>query len=86
MANAKIKKMKSNYTTDELIRFIYKEMSADELTQTAEALKTDSRLQEEYEALIATINNLNNEVLPGPSETSIEIIMNFAKAQHPELQ
>jgi len=77
--------MTRNFTTEDLIRYAYGEMPEQEVFELELALRADSRIEQEYEALTATIHQLGNE-MPGPSDTSIEFIMKFAKAQHPELQ
>lgn len=77
--------MTKQFTTEDLIRYAYGEMTAHEKQDLEQSLRTDSRLQQEYEALTATMHQLG-DALPGPSNTSMEIIMKFAKAQHPELQ
>lgn len=77
--------MHNNFTHEDLLRFFYNETSIEEKRSIERALKSDAHLKLDFEKLITSLDKLNEMTLE-PSESSISIIMNFAKNQHPELQ
>ena len=70
--------MKSYYTSESLLQFIYKECSNEEAKEIKKAILTDMDLAKEYHAMLTVIESLNTVTLLEPSQTSIDIILNHA--------
>lgn len=66
--------------TDDLIRFIYNETSAEESNEISIALLSNTNLLNEYESLKDTVLQLDSINLL-PSKTSIDIIMEESHRQ-----
>lgn len=64
-------------TTEDMIRFFYNEMSAEEALQTKEAIEKDSALRELYQHFQSTLKELNTVSL-SPEQSSIDRIMRYA--------
>lgn len=64
-------------TTEDMIRFFYNEMSAEEALQTKEAIEKDSALLELYQHFQSTLKELNTVSL-SPEQSSIDRIMRYA--------
>ncbi len=65
------------YTSEDLLRFIYKETSAKESIDMAAALEKDYRLKEEYNMLKESISILP-KVTFSPSRNSLKRILNYS--------
>ena len=67
-----------NYTTEELIQYVYRETSP-EITQAIEkALENDWNLKEKLGALKESMNQLDT-VITSPREQSVMAILNYAR-------
>jgi hypothetical protein len=60
-----------------LLRFIYKETSADEGTRIKRAILSNPELAGEYHAMLTVKEDLDTEFLE-PSQTSVNIILQHA--------
>jgi len=69
--------MKNNFTNESLIQFIYKECSAEDAALIRKEIVNNTEFAYEYHTLRAMVNNLDT-IKEEPSQTSIEIIMNYA--------
>lgn len=68
----------ANYTSEDLIKYLYLETSEDEKKAIEKALQTDWTLKEEFEALKATKQGLS-KLISGPRPQSVMAILNYAK-------
>jgi hypothetical protein len=64
-------------TTEDMIRFFYNEMSAEEALKAKEAIEQDSELRELYQHFQSTLNTLDTVRL-SPEQSSIDRIMRYA--------
>jgi len=64
----------NTYTTNDLIRFIYKETSAKESIQIAEQISSDWNLKEEYEILKDAYRQLPKVTFSPKKETLSNIL------------
>ncbi len=74
----------NTYTTEDLIRFIYKETSAKESIEIAELLSSDWRFREEYVALKEAYMQLP-KVKFSPKKETLKNILGYsstAKLEH----
>lgn len=71
--------MKTTSTQEYLINYLYGQLDEIEMEAIGEALSKDSSLGKEYEALKETMLALANDEALLPSETSINIIMDYSK-------
>ena len=67
-----------HFTTEELIRYVYKETSVKETAEIEKALKTDWDLKEKLDAISSSINQLDT-ILTSPRQQSVMAILNYAK-------
>lgn len=65
--------MELNLTQEDLIRFIYGEVSADEHVKIFEAIETNSEVRTNYENIRSVLTNLDSIDL-SPSNTTIQIL------------
>lgn len=70
--------MKQKFTSNDLIRFIYKETSAVETIGISEALAQDFGLLEEYEALMSSYVRLPKAKFD-PSKSTIQSILRYSE-------
>ncbi len=70
--------MQENFTTNDLIRFIYHETNASETLAIDEALRENSYLYEEYERLMESFQSLP-KVQFRPSNTTVDSILNYSR-------
>ena len=78
MVKPKTPCMIKTITQDNLIRFIYRETSAEEASLIEEALRSDFELKELYEQLLESKAELDKVRLQ-PSQKVIDNIMNYSK-------
>lgn len=71
-------------TAEDLLRHLYGETSPQKAARIEVALKTDLRIQEEFEKLKATHRKLN-EVHFSPRSQTIETIMQYAAKKQKQL-
>ena len=69
------------FTPDDLLRYLYKDTSAEETQEIEKALKNDHRLQKEFEQLSSDAGLLD-EIVQNPSERCIDHIMEYARAMN----
>lgn len=65
--------MNRNFTQEDLIRYYYDEMNAEEAQNLKVALKNDEALRHQFDTLSQTYQKLDDAFL-SPSETSVDII------------
>jgi hypothetical protein len=68
----------NHITTEDMIRFLYNEMTPEETRLVNEALATDWTLKEKYEMLKASKNDLDSIHL-SPRKSSINSILQYAE-------
>ena len=69
--------MTPNFTHDDLLRFLYKECSADEAPRVKRAILSNTEMAAEYHAMLTVKEDLDQEFLE-PSQTSVNIILQHA--------
>jgi hypothetical protein len=74
-----------NFTTEDLIQFLYKETSPEITAAIKTALISDWSLQEQYDILSAGQLELNSVKLLSPRKQTIENILNYAEKSVEEL-
>ncbi|UJP65983.1 hypothetical protein [Mongoliitalea daihaiensis] len=67
------------FTHDDLIRYIYQEMTEGETELLVQALHRDELLMEAYMELLSTMQQLD-QVMINPSETVVKAILKKAKS------
>lgn len=77
--------MKQKFTPNHLVKFIYKETSAQEMLDIIDALNEDYILAEEYEALIEAYQALP-KINKQPSRTSINNILDYSRHSRLQMQ
>ena len=70
--------MQENFTTEDLIRFIYHETNASETMAINEAMETNADLYETYENLMDAFQKMPR-VQFSPSTKSLDNILNYSK-------
>lgn len=70
--------MYHTYSDEDLIRLLYREVTAEEATQMKDALMTDESLAERWQSL-RQVHKLLGSCNMTPSEDAIHIIMNYAR-------
>lgn len=68
-----------NYTTEDLIQYLYHETSERETKAIANAIQSDWTLQKKFEALKDTVRGLDN-IVESPRHQSVMAILNYAKS------
>lgn len=71
--------MQKNYTTENLIRFIYRETKEEESLELMHAILHDDNLAEEFQQLSSLVESLDVKKME-PSETSLKIIMDYCRS------
>jgi hypothetical protein len=74
-----------NYTTEDLIQYLYKETSKDQSLAIRQALETDWTLQEKVDALKASMQGLDR-IKKSPRQESIDAILNYARSNSEVVQ
>ena len=67
-----------NYTTEELIQYVYQETSPEKTWAIEKALETDWNLKEKLGALKESMQQLDT-IISSPREQSVTAILNYAK-------
>ncbi len=67
-----------NYTTEDLIQYLYQETPEDQTKAIEKALQTDWILNEQFEALKESKQSLN-KLIASPRPQSITAILNYAR-------
>jgi hypothetical protein len=67
-----------NYSTEEMIQYMYRETSPEKTQAIEKALENDWNLKEKLGALKGSMNQLDTAVT-SPREQSITAILNYAK-------
>lgn len=68
-----------NFTTEDLLQYIYKETSTEKTAAIKNALITDWTLREKMDELLASYAELNTIKLMSPRKQTIENILNYAE-------
>ena len=74
-----------NFTTEDLIQYLYKETSPDMTAAIKSALVSDWSLREKFEILQASQSELNTVKLLSPRNQTINNILNYAEKSVEEL-
>lgn len=74
-----------NFTTEDLLQFLYKETSPEITAAIKTALVSDWSLRETYDILLASQAELNSVKLLSPRKQTIENILNYAEKSVEEL-
>ena len=74
-----------NFTTEDLIQYLYKETSPDITAAIKSALVSDWSLREKFEILQASQTELNTVKLLSPRNQTINNILNYAEKSVEEL-
>jgi hypothetical protein len=72
----------NNFTTEDMIRFLYNEMNAEETAQLMAALEADWTLKEKFEVLKSSMNNLDS-LHYSPRRRTIDAILQYAENTTP---
>jgi hypothetical protein len=67
-----------NYTTEDLIQYLYQETTEEETNAIEKAIKSDWNLREKYDALKASMQQLDT-LVESPRPQSVMAILNYAK-------
>ena len=70
--------MKRHLTSNDLIRFAYRETPALEIASVSKGIKENSEMKREFLEITKTKNLLNAESYK-PSQTSVRIIMDYSR-------
>lgn len=73
--------MNSNYTTDDLIRFLYREMEPQQALVLQAELKKNEVLQKEFLQLKETHTQLSKEK-HDPDDTSVNMVMDYSASYY----
>ncbi len=68
-----------NFTTEDLLQYLYKETSAEKTAAIGNALISDWSLREKLETLSASKSSLDSVKLLSPRKSSLENILNYAE-------
>ncbi|MCY7422981.1 MAG: hypothetical protein LH478_14710 [Chitinophagaceae bacterium] len=71
-----------NYTTEDLLLYLYQETSKEEREQIEEALENDWDLKEKYDGLRNSLMALD-KMIESPRPESIQAILNYAGVNSP---
>jgi len=72
----------NNFTTEDMIRFLYNEMNAEETAQLMAALEADWTLKEKFEVLKSSMGNLDS-LHYSPRRKAIDAILRYAEDTAP---
>ncbi len=67
-----------NFTTEDLIQFLYKETSPDQTLAIEMALQSDWALQQKLDALKDSMHGLD-KIRKSPRQQTIDAILNYAR-------
>ena len=73
----------NNFTTEDMIRFLYNEMSPEETSRLLAALETDWSLKEKFEVLKSSMDSLDS-LHYSPRKRTIEAILQYSEQTAPE--
>ena len=68
-----------NITQDELLKYLYKEASAETTQKIQRLLETDMELQERFQLLKTSSGRLDQIKLISPNNRSVDNILNYAE-------
>lgn len=68
-----------NYTTEDLIQFVYQETSKDQFVAIGKALQTDWALKEKFDILRDSMQKLDS-MIQTPRPQSVRAILNYASS------
>lgn len=69
-----------NFTTEELLLYMYNELSAEETLVIETCMNNDWALHQKYQVLIEAKERMNKAKLVAPKQQSIDVIMKYAKS------
>ena len=72
--------MRNHFTPNDLLRFVYRETSAEEDAQIRLQLAEDAELAVEFHRLIEMVTTMDAVKLE-PSETSVNLILDYSRTQ-----
>lgn len=70
--------MQHNFTTENLVRFIYRETSVEEDRQIKQWIAEDAAASKQFQSLMESVSAIDMVELE-PSETSVKIILEFSR-------
>ena len=73
--------MTKTFTQDDVIRFVYDEMSAEEARELSQVLFSDPKLERRYNELVALKAQINGAA-KNPSDAVVNRILNYSKSLH----
>lgn len=73
--------MNSNYTNDDLIRFVYNEMEPERAIVLQREMQQDAELRKEVQQLSETKAKLDTEK-HDPDDTTINMVMDYSASYH----
>jgi hypothetical protein len=68
-----------NFTTEDLIQYMYKETSIEQSLAIEKALQSDWALREKFDALKESMQGLD-KMVKSPRQQSIDAILNYARS------
>lgn len=78
--------MNATFTKEILVNYLYGQLTESEMKAVRKEMTSDQQLAEEFEILKETMIALENDEKLMPSETSINIIMDYSKRTSKENQ
>jgi len=75
----------NNFTTDDLLQFLYNETTNEQSAAIREALQTDWSLQEKMQKLKTSLSHLDEVAIVSPRIEVLEKIFNYAEKSVEEL-
>jgi hypothetical protein len=72
----------NNFTSEDMIRFLYNEMNAEETAQLMAAMEADWTLKEKFEVLKSSMSNLDSLHF-SPRRKAIDAILQYAENTTP---
>lgn len=73
--------MNANFTTNDLLLFLYGEMSPDRAAELTEVMLSDASLRAEFQKLKETKDKLNTEEFE-PDPTTVHMVMDYSASYH----
>jgi anti-sigma factor RsiW len=73
--------MTKTFTQDDVIRFVYDEMSAEEARELSQVLFSDPALESRYNELVALKAQIDGAA-KNPSDAVVNRILNYSKSLH----
>ncbi len=71
-----------NFTTEDLLRYMYNEMSKEEKADLEQQLRNNWALREKFRVLKESENSLRKFTLQGPRSKTLQAIMQYANHAH----